>query len=104
MVFIGGRARMMSARSRPASISTRKPSRFWSLGSAWVWGSLMNQTFRLVRIKWLWGCLFGLVFARNEFSAQKLAAGRLRDLANKDVATRPLEIREPRGPAMVVEV
>src|SRR3954466_1847655 len=104
MVFIGGRARMMSARSRPASISTRKPSRFWSRGSAWVWGALMNQTFGWCGSKGCGGHLFGLVFARNEFSAQKLADGRLRDLANKDVAARPLEIGEPRGPAMVVEV
>src|SRR5205823_3243853 len=90
ITFMGGRARMMSARSRATSISTRNPSRLLKAGS-WV----------VIRGPWFLfavcasvdnGGLIGFVFAGHQLPAQQFSDGRFRQGFHELEAARPLEV------------
>ena len=89
----GGRSRMMSARSRAASISTRKPSSAARRGSVKV--MVVMRRFP---------CSTQLVFARDQLAAQQLADRRFRDGLDEHIAARPLEVGEAGCAAVLVEI
>src|SRR5205807_5259701 len=103
IVFIGGRARTMSARSRPASISTRKPSRSRSLESVISCLTLMTEPFGSLESRGRGDGLFAHILSGDEVAAQELANRRFRDVLDEHVAARALEIRQTGVAAMVVE-
>src|ERR1700752_4399454 len=89
-----GRRRMMSARSRCASISTEKPSRSCSsVWPRWLRSLIVLLLGGFCRLRGL-RFRIGRVLARLQLGAQNIADRRLRDVVDEDVIARALEVDE----------
>src|SRR5689334_23652937 len=112
MTFKGGRSSTMSARSRAASISTRKPSSLCRRGSEKFGAEALTLSFMLRSQSCRSSCRspapvrggnrigsLRRILASCKLTPQQFTDRRFRDLGKEDIAPRPLEIGEPGGAA-----